>query len=91
MHTTMQLLHKALAERALTEADWCRELGISRTSLSVAKTRGRLSPVVAGNLARLLGEDMEHWIAVAALEAQPNTYGRNKLQALLRAPAWLHS
>jgi plasmid maintenance system antidote protein VapI len=91
MHTTMDLLAKAMSPPyELTEADWCRELDISRTTLSVAKLRGKLSPVVAGNLARLIGEDVEHWIAVAALEAQPATYGRAKLQGMLSA-AWRNS
>lgn len=78
----MQLLHRALAQHDSAE-HWAQQLGMSKSALGVAKHRGRLSPTTAGNLARLLGEPVEHWIAVAALEAEPNTYGRRKLQTML--------
>lgn len=72
MQTTMDLLSKALALQPSAYA-WCNDLGLSKSTIAVAKTRGRLSPVVAGGIAMKLGEDPEHWIAVAALEAEPES------------------
>ncbi len=85
METTMDLLDRALAQ-GMTKAQWCRNLDINRTALNVAQIRGRLSPTVAGNLARLLGEDEEKWIAIAALEAEPDSYAKSKL--LTRLTRW---
>lgn len=82
MKTTMQLLHKALAQEP-SASFWCRELQMHRTTLTASKMRGRLSPTIAGNLARLLGEDVSYWVNVAALEAEPPTYGREKLRSML--------
>lgn len=70
MDTTMDLLNKAM-DRIPSDAEYCRRLGISRTTFAVARVRGRLTPVVAGALAAEIGEDPEHWTAVAALEAAP--------------------
>jgi hypothetical protein len=67
----MELFEKALSvQRA---ADWARELNLTRATFSLAKQRGRLSPVLAGNIAIKLGENPEHWIAIAALEAEPKS------------------
>lgn len=71
METTMDLFEKALTvQRA---ADWAKEFNLTRGALSIAKTKRRLSPVLAGNFAMKLGENPEHWIAVAALEAEPES------------------
>lgn len=71
MNTTFELFEKALTvQRA---ADWAREFNLTRGALSIAKKQKRLSPVLAGNFALKLGEDPKHWIAVAALEAEPQT------------------
>ena len=86
MHTTMDLLGKALNERNMSQAEWCRQLQMNRTALAVSKVRGRLSPTVAGNLARLLGEPVEHWIAVAALEAEPASPA--KMTLITKALKW---
>lgn len=68
MSATLVLLEKALqTQRA---ADWCRELNISRSAFSIAKTKGRLSPALAGCLASKLGEDRDRWIAIAAIETE---------------------
>ena len=79
MRTTMELLERALKTEGMSAAEWCRQLGINRTGLAVARARGRLSPTVAGNLARLLGEDEERWIAIAAIEGEPESYGKQKI------------
>lgn len=64
----MDLYEKALSvQRA---ADWAREFNLTRGALSIAKKQKRLSPVLAGNFAIKLGEPPEHWIAIAAIEAE---------------------
>jgi len=71
MQTTMELFEKALqVQRA---AAWARDLNLTRSAFSQAKKQQRLSPVLAGNIAIKLGESPEHWIAVAALEAEPES------------------
>lgn len=84
MRSSIQLYHRAMAIEPSAKY-WCDQLGISRNALATAKLRGRLSPTVAGNLARLLGEDIDEWIVIAALEAEPATYARNKLMTIVKA------
>ncbi|TAM39764.1 MAG: hypothetical protein EPN61_12045 [Burkholderiaceae bacterium] len=81
MDKTMDLFARAVEKQ--TAASWARELNIDRAALSMAKKRGRLAPAVAGYLAMKLGEDPEHWISVAALEAEPD----NELLTRLRKDA----
>lgn len=91
MTSTMELLNmtKAPQYADVSAAEWCKQLGVNRTALHVAKARGRLSPTIAGNLARLMGEDETTWIAIAAMEAEPDTYGKAKImQNLLQKANW---
>jgi plasmid maintenance system antidote protein VapI len=81
MPTTMQLLDKALSIEP-SASEWCRKLGVTRSAIAVAKTRGRLSPTLAGSLASQLGEDPKEWITVAAMEAEPESPAK---KALIRA------
>lgn len=78
MQTTMDLFEKAL--KVKHAAAWAKELNLTRAALSIAKTKGRLSPVVAGNIAIELGENPEHWVAVAALEAEKESPLLKRLQ-----------
>ncbi|MDR3451921.1 MAG: hypothetical protein P4L96_03835 [Rhodoferax sp.] len=71
MQTTMELFEKALEVQHA--AAWARDMNITRATFSMAKRQKRLSPVLAGNIAMKLGENPEHWIAVAALEAEPES------------------
>lgn len=71
MQSTMDLYAKALEKQRA--AAWARDMNITPSALSIAKRQRRLSPVLAGNIAMKLGEDPEHWIAVAALEAEPDS------------------
>lgn len=71
MNTTMDLFERAVQKQSA--ADWARELNMDRAALSMAKRRGRLAPAIAGYIAMKLGADPEHWIAVAALEAEPES------------------
>jgi len=77
---------KSLLERALQVAPapvWTKKLNLSQDAISVAKHHERLSPVLAGGLALELGEDPEHWIAVAALENTRPSKSRDELMRRL--------
>lgn len=71
MQKTMELFSKALEIKHASA--WARDFNITPETFSMAKKQGRLSPLLAGNFAIELGEDPEHWIAVAALEAAPES------------------
>jgi hypothetical protein len=79
MKSTLDLLSKAL--KTHTASDWARTFEISPSAITNARQRGRLSPVMAGNFAIKLGEDATQWIAIAALEAEPES---DYKRALLR-------
>lgn len=68
MSETMKLLNKALEFKTIPA--WTTELGLSRDALYTSKTRGHLSPSVAGAIAEKMGFDAIKWIAVAALESE---------------------
>lgn len=71
MQTTMDLFQQAIQKQSA--AQWARDLNIERAAFSMAKKRGHLSPAIAGCLAIELGENPEQWIAVAALETEPES------------------
>jgi hypothetical protein len=71
MDTSITLLYRALEQKS--QGDWVRALNLSDSTFSMAKKRKRLSPTLAGVLAEELHEDVEHWIAVAAIEAERET------------------
>lgn len=71
MQNTMELLSKALDVKRASH--WAFDLNLSTGTFSQAKKRGRLSPVIAGNIAIELGESPEHWMAIAAMEAEPES------------------
>lgn len=66
--TTMDLLKMALEKDNLRV--WARKLGLSEEALRTARSRGRLSPVIAGALAEDLQQDPAKWIVIAALETE---------------------
>jgi len=68
MTSTIDLLNKAL--KVQPAKYWCDRYYINQSTLSTAKKRGHLSPAIAGNLAIDLGEDANHWMAVAAMETE---------------------
>lgn len=68
MSETMKLLEKALLLK--NGASWTRDLGLSYNAITASKTRGHLSPAIAGAMAESMGLDAIKWIAVAALESE---------------------
>ena len=66
MHSTMDLWAKA--REVKTASQWAKELNLTPSAFSQAKTQGRLSPMIAGAVAIELGEDATKWVAIAALE-----------------------
>lgn len=78
MDSTIQLIDRALKQRRTTdpeasERSLSKELGLSHSALAVAKTRGNLSPLAAGQLAEMLGEDVRYWMSLANIEAAPKS------------------
>lgn len=68
MQTTMNLLEQALAVAPIPT--WTAKLKLSRDAIAMAKSRGKLSPVLAAGLATELGEEPTKWITLAALEIE---------------------
>lgn len=77
MQSTMTLLDTALGHK--TASDWARELGLHRNALNNAKNRGHVSPAIAGALAEQLGEDVNHWIVIAALESEKDSACKDRM------------
>ena len=77
MQNTMDLLDAALKLRSA--ADWHRELDLSRNALHSARQRGNLSPSIAGALAEALGEDLQKWIVIAALESERESACKSRM------------
>lgn len=87
MKATIKLLDRALRELNTSERQLSARIELSPNNLAVARNRGSLSPVAAGRLAELLGEDVEHWIAVAAIENTPRSKATDHLRRVLHAIA----
>lgn len=77
MKSTMDLFEKALSIKKA--AAWANDLNLSRAAFSMAKRQRRLSPMMAGNLAMKLGENPIQWIAIAAIEAEPESSNKRTL------------
>lgn len=80
METTMDLLSAALAETEMNIRALSLHLGHSPWTLYRARERESLSPLLAGQLAQLLDMDIEHWMAIAALESEPSSVLAGKLR-----------
>ena len=84
MERSITLLNRALETTnhgALAEA-----IGVQSSALSNCKKIGQLSPVVAGNLAAFLNENVEHWMAVAAVESVRECKAKSLLMKHLERP-----
>ena len=76
--STMVLLTLALARDGL--GSWARRLGLSEQALRTARSRGRLSPAIAGALALELEHDPGPWMVVAALETERHSACKERMQ-----------
>ena len=88
MNSTMQLLDKAIKQAQaedppVSERAFSKRIGLSHAALSVARSRNRLSPIAAGQIAAQIGEDVEHWMALAAIEAQKKSRVTERLRRLI--------
>lgn len=70
MKTTLDLLDMAMRTARSSNA-LATELKLSRNALTNARNRGRLSPILAGTLADRIGQPVAEWMALAAIEAEP--------------------
>ncbi len=77
MQSTMNLLARALDSGSVPE--WTSKLGLSKQALYNAKERGHLSPAIAGALAEELGENVDQWIVVAALESERDSACKTRM------------
>jgi hypothetical protein len=77
MQTTMTLLEKAIAIAPIPT--WTRRLHLSRDALSNAKSKGHLTPIIAGGLAAELEEDIAKWTTIAAIEGAPSSPAKTAL------------
>lgn len=77
MQNTMNLLDTALTMNPAPF--WTEKLKLSRGALHTAKTRGHLSPAIAGALADELGQDVKNWIVIAALESERESACKNRM------------
>ena len=77
MQTTMNLLDAALQIHPAPY--WTERLSLARTTLHTAKSRGHLSPAIAGALAEELGKDPKEWIVLAALESERDSACKSRM------------
>ena len=75
--STMDLLDMALEKDNL--GAWARRLDLSAEALRTARSRGRLSPVLAGCLAEELQQDPAKWMVIAALETERHSACKRRM------------
>jgi len=78
MEQSITLLDRAL-QRA-SHQELAAAIGVNYTALSNSKKIGHLSPVVAGGIAVFLSENVEKWMAVAAIESARKGKARTLLE-----------
>lgn len=88
MQSTMTLLDAALKFEPAPY--WHKQLQLSRNALHSARNRGHLSPTMAGAIAKLLGEPIEKWICIAALEQEKESPCKTML-IKEAGRTWLHT
>lgn len=81
MQSSIVLLDRALEGGRYI--DLAARIGVGAAALSNSKRVGHLSPLIAGQIAVLLNEDVPKWMAIAAVEcAKPGKAKRDLLKAL---------
>jgi plasmid maintenance system antidote protein VapI len=87
MRTTLDLIDAAITKTGMSQRELCRHLGVSVANLAMARQRGSVSPIVAGQLAALLDLNVEHWMAVSVLESTPKSRVTDSLRRVLHTIA----
>ena len=82
MNATMALLDRALHGRKTI--DLAADIGVHYTAVVNSKKMGHLSPLLAGQIAVFLNENVEQWMAVAALEAAREGKAKKMLEEHLK-------
>lgn len=85
MKNTLDLLNHAKKSLSLSERALSMRLGRSPTNLTTSKQKGSLSPILAGKLAELVGEDVKFWMAAAAIESEPKSPETDHLRRLIQS------
>lgn len=83
MDKSITLLERAM--EGTIYADLAPQLGVGISALANSKRVGHLSPLLAGQLAVFLNENVEHWMAVAAIESAKKGKARTMLERHLQA------
>ena len=83
MQSTMTLLNRALAVAPIPE--WTAKLHLSRDAISNAKSKGHLTPVIAGALAAELNDDVAQWTTLAVIEGAKDSPAKRALVRKLNA------
>jgi hypothetical protein len=78
MHTTMELLDAALSIEP--PSFWHKELNLGRSTLHTARSRGHLSPAIAGAMAEKLGKPVESWVYIAAMESEKDSACKERMR-----------
>lgn len=88
MQSTMNLLDAALKIEPLPY--WHNQLKLARSTLHQARKRGHLSPAIAGAIAKHMGEPVEKWVCIAAMESEKDSACKTML-VKEAGRSWLHS
>lgn len=83
MDRSITLLERAM--EGTIYAELAPQIGVGISALANSKRVGHLSPLLAGQLAVFLNENIEHWMAVAAIECAKKGKARTMLEKQLRA------
>jgi|GEM_PF-1313626 len=78
MEQSITLLDRALQRASHQEI--ANAVGVNYTALSNSKRVGHLSPLIAGGIAVFLSENVEKWMAVAAIECARKGKARAMLE-----------
>ncbi|MDB5965394.1 MAG: hypothetical protein JWQ72_1894 [Polaromonas sp.] len=81
MQTSIRLMERALEGRRYV--DLAEEIGVHHTALSNSKRVGHLSPLLAGQIAVFLNEDVPKWMAIAAVECAREGKAKRQLMKAL--------
>lgn len=81
MQGTIRLLERALEGRRYV--DLAAEIGVQHSAIANSKKVGHLSPLLAGQIAVLLNEDVPKWMAIAGVESARDGKAKRELMRAL--------